>query len=185
MPIYVGDGNVFSTSESIGVKNSSNQTLFEQGISSSGFGYLSTNGRPAFIAGNNGSGNAWVSWSGWSKVNNYCNYAIYNKGNHYDTVNTRFNVPITGPYLFIWTSYSYTDNYIHPQISVNGGEATRRITTPYRMRGYGFVANYQNDMATQEIIYCIAGDYVEARGYGTGTAYHYTGHDSFMGVYVG
>jgi hypothetical protein len=189
MPIIVGNGTLEGGSSSLTIKNSSNTTVFKRGIAAYGgnnFGYYENSGVPGFIAGRSADP-GWINFAtnNWAKVNNYCTVTVYNRGNHYDTTTTRFTAPITGPYLFTWTTYQYASSYIHPQFAVNGGVSTRRVNTPYRIRGYGWGSNYQTDGMIEEVIYCVAGDYVECYSYAGGTGYHYPFYSLFTGVYVG
>lgn len=155
------------------------------------FGY-SQSYRPAFIAGypaNPGWVNPGASGT-WSKINNYCTVTTLNVQNCYNTGTTRFTAPIAGPYMFMWTTYLYTDSYVHPIFAINGsatpyGTATGYGNTQYRIRGHGMVANYQQDAQIEEVINLAAGDYVEAWWYNSGTCYHYPLYSLFAGVFVG
>lgn len=184
MPVIVGNGTIEGGSSNFTVKNSSATVVYQQGVSTSG--YTNNSGVPAFIAGS-ASDPGWVltGTDVWGKVNNYATTTVYNRGGHYNTSTTRFTAPITGPYLFIWTVYTYTSNYIHPQFYVNGSPTTRRYDTPYRIRGYGWVANYAQDAQMEEVIFLTAGDYVEAYHYCGGSAYAYQYYSLFQGLFVG
>ena len=191
MSLIIGNGQVQGGNSAFTIKDQSSNTVFQQGVSSyngSNFGYLIQQGVPGFIAAPLTDPGSWYNPpSLWSKSSLYFNHTAYNNGGWYDTVNTRFNVPITGPYLFIWTAYMYSDNYMHTVFAVNGSSSVRRGgNTFYRIRGYGMVANYNQDLQIEETIYCIAGDYVEPYIYCPDTScYFYPWYSSFQGVYVG
>lgn len=191
MPIFVGNASIEAGSGAFRIKDSSSNTLFEQGVSTYGgqpFSYYLNNSTPAFIAGS-ASDPGWVapaSSGAWGKINNYCTTTVYNRGSHYSTANTRFTCPVTGPYLFMFSTYAYTSNYFHPGFYVNGtATGAGRLNFTYRIRGYGFVANYQQDAQIEEVLYCTAGDYVEAYWYSGGNSYSYPYYSLFMGAYVG
>lgn len=185
MPIIVGNGTIEGVSSSFVVKNSSATVVYEQGMSGTN-GYTNNATVPAFVAGS-ATDPGWIltATDNWGKVNQYAATTVYNRGNHYNTSSTAFTAPITGPYLFIWTSYCYTSSYLHPQFTVNGSVGTRRYTTPYKIRNHGWVANYQCDSQIEEVIYLIAGDYVEVYHYAGGSAYTYPYYCLFQGLYVG
>ena len=149
------------------------------------FAFITDTTTPGFIAGS-ASDPGWVGFSNtWGKVNGYCTTTSYNRGGHYNTSTTRFTAPISGPYLFVWSCYVYSSNYIHPQFAVNGSVTSRWVNTPYRIRGYGMLSNYQQDSQIEEIINLVAGDYVEVQHYAGGTAYYYAYYGLFGGVFVG
>jgi hypothetical protein len=185
MPVIVGNGTIEGGSSTFTVKDSSGTAVYAQGISGNS-GFTNNANVPAFIAGS-ATDPSWVlvGTNAWAKVNQYAAVTSYNRGNHYSTANTRFTAPITGPYLFIWTTYCYTNNYFHPQFAVNGNVATRRYDTPYKIRNHGWTADYQCDAQIEEVIYLIAGDYVEVYHYAGGTAYTYPYYCLFQGLYVG
>jgi hypothetical protein len=184
MPVIVGNGTIEGGSSTFTVKNSSATVVYQQGISTSG--YTNNSGVPAFIAGY-ASNPGWVlvGSNDWFKVNQYCTTTVYNRGSYYNTSTTRFTAPITGPYLFIWTAYCYTDTYLHPQFYVNGSPSTRRYNTPYKIRNHGWVANYACDAQIEEVIFLTAGDYVEVYFYSGGTTYAYQYYSLFQGLFVG
>jgi hypothetical protein len=184
MPIIVGNGTIEGGSSNFTVKNSSGTTVYQQGVSTSG--YTNNSNVPAFIAGN-ASNPGWVltGTDAWGKVNQYADTTVYNRGSNYNTSTTRFTAPITGPYLFIWSVYLYTSAYIHPQFYVNGSPGTRRYTTPYKIRNHGWVANYECDAQIEEVIFLTAGDYVEVYHYCGGTSYAYLYYGLFQGLFVG
>ena len=190
MPVFAGNGSLEGGSGALIVKDSSGNTVFAQGVAAGtggNFGYYSTTSSPGFIAGS-ASDPGWVTIpSGvWTKVNQYATTTVYNRGSHYNTSTTRFTAPIAGPYLFIWSVYSYQVNYFHPQFAVNGSVSLRRGEVPYRIRGYGFASNYQTDAQIEEVIYLLAGDYVEVHSIaGGGDAYMYQYYGLFSGVFVG
>lgn len=189
MPLFVGNASIEAQSGYFRIKDTSGNNVFEQGVSSYGgqnFGYYLNSNVPAFISGAIG-GASWVNpGSGWRKINNYCVDTVYNRGSHYSTANTRFTAPVTGPYMFIFSTYMYTNAYTHPGFWVNGASTgAGRLEFTYRIRGHGFVANYQQDCQVEEVLYLTAGDYVEAYWYDGGTSYHYPNYSIFMGAYVG
>ena len=159
MPFYVGNGSISGGNSAFAIRDNSANVVFQQGISKyngSNFGYLLQQGVPGFIAAPLTDPGSWVNYASgtWSKTSGAFNNTAYNNGNYYDKVNTRFNVPFTGPYLFISTHYMYTDGYMHPLFAVNGSTTTRRGgNTFYRLRGHGMVANYNQDLQIEEVIY--------------------------------
>lgn len=190
MPIVAGSGSIEGGSSAFTVKNSSGTQIFKRGIAAYGgnnFAYYENNAIPAFVAGS-ASDPGWVNPGGsgtWSKINNYDTTTSYNRGSHYNTSTTRFTAPVTGPYWFSFTTYLYTDAYVHPIFSVNATLTSNLITTQYRMRGHGMVANYQQDAQIEEVIGLSAGDYVEVYWYNAGSCYHYPYYSLFQGAYVG
>lgn len=192
MAVILGNGSsIEGGSSAFRIKNSSGTNLFEQGVTTYGgqnFGYYLSDQRPGFIAGRTTDPGSWIAITNaaYSKQNDYCVNTSYNKGSCYNTSTTRFTCPVDGPYLFIWTAYMYTATYAHPIFAVNANISLRRPNAVIRMRGHGMVANYQQDMQMEEIINCVAGDYVEAYSYSGGaTTYRYPFYDLFMGVFVG
>jgi hypothetical protein len=185
MPVIVGNGTIEGGSSTFTVKNSSGTAVYAQGISGSS-GFTNNSNVPAFIVGS-ASDPGWVltGTDTWGKVNQYCTTTVYNRGSNYDTTNTRFVAPVTGPYLFIWTTYVYSSSYIHPTFWVNGSASVRRYNTPYKIRNHGWVANYQCDGQIEEVIFLVAGDYVEVYHYAGGTAYSYPYYCLFQGLFVG
>jgi hypothetical protein len=189
MAFIIGNGTIEGGSSAFRIKNSSATVVFEQGVAASGgqnFGYYANTGVPCFIAGR-ASDPGWITFAtnAWAKTNNYCTEVAYNRGSHYSTTNTRFTCPISGAYLFIWSTYMYATSYIHPQFAVNGNVSLRRVNVPYRIRGYGQASNYQQDGMIEEVINCVAGDFVEVYMYAGGTGVHYPRHSYFAGAYVG
>lgn len=184
MAIYVGNGSI-ECNNSLAIKNSSGSTVYEQGITGSS-GYTNNTEVPAFVAGS-ATDPGWIltATNNWGKVNQYAAAVSYNRGSHYNTSTTRFTAPITGPYLFIWTTYCYTSDYLHPQFTVNGSATLRRYTTPYKIRNHGWTANYQCDAQIEEVIYLVAGDFVEVYHYAGGSAYTYPHYCLFQGLFVG
>lgn len=190
MPIVAGSGTIEGGSSAFTVKNSSAATIFKRGVAAYGgnnFAYYENNAIPAFVAGS-ASDPGWVNpgASGtWSKINNYDTTTVYNRGSHYNTGTTRFTAPVTGPYWFSFSTYLYTNSYVHPIFSVNGTLTSNLITTQYRIRGHGMVADYQQDAQIEEVIGLSAGDYVEVYWYNSGTCYSYAYYSLFQGAYVG
>lgn len=191
MPVVIGNGTIEGGSSAFRIKNLSNTTVFEQGVSTysgNSFSYYLNDQRPGFIAGYT-SDPSWVRISNsgtWGKMSTYCTVTVYNKGNGYSTANTRFTAPITGPYLMVYTAYTYTDSYMHPTFYINGsGVNGGRLNYHYRIRGHGMVANYPQDHQMQEVLNLTAGDYVEPYAYSSGNCFHYPYYGLFQGVYVG
>ena len=189
MPIVAGSGTIEGGSSAFTVNNSSATTIFKRGIASysgNNFAYYENAGIPAFVAGS-ASDPGWVAStaSTWNKINNYATTTVYNRGSHYNTSTTRFTAPVTGPYWFSFTTYLYTNSYVHPIFSVNGSMTSNLITTQYRMRGHGMVADYQQDAQIEEVIGLSAGDYVEAYWYSSGSSFSYAYYSLFQGAYVG
>jgi hypothetical protein len=115
-----------------------------------------------------------------------------NVGSCYNTSNGRFTAPWTGIYLFKHHIYCYGPNgseytwYFHPLYLVNGSSTTRRPGgTPYRIRQYGLYASYGQDSDCCELIYCIAGDYVEVYTPRGGTMQGYPPYSAYSGAYLG
>jgi hypothetical protein len=188
MPLNIG-GATIEGANNFRIKNTGGTSIFDRSFSTYNgqtFSKVIEPDLPVFVAGS-ASNPGWVNYAtnNWAKVNNYDTTTVINNGDHYSTVNTRFTCPLTGPYLFIFTTYAYTAGYCHPQFAVNGGVSTRRYNTPYRIRQYGMVANYQHDMQLEEVIYCTAGDYVEMYAYSNGAGYHYAHYSLFQGIWVG
>lgn len=195
MPIFFGNAQVQGASNTFSIVNNTGTNVFQRNVAAYGannFGYYANTGVPAFVAGS-ATDPGWVNpgASGtWTKINNYCAATSINRGNHYNTTTTRFTAPIAGPYLFIFSTYLYTDSYVHPIFAINGsatpyGTATGYGNTQYRIRGYGMVANYQQDAQIEEVINLAANDYVEAWWYNSGSCYHYAYYSLFQGVFVG
>lgn len=190
MAIILGNGSKIEGNNTFRVRDSAGTSIFEKGITSVGgssYAYQNSPNLPMFAAGR-ATDPGWISVSdgGWRKVNDYCTDVAINRGSHYNTSTTRFTCPITGPYLFMFSAYTYQGNYYHPVFAVNGNTGLRRgAGTKYRIRGYGYVSNYQTDSQIEEIIDCLAGDYVEVYWATSGTAYHYPLYDLFCGVYIG
>lgn len=191
MPINIGGASIeavntpASNLSRFNILNTSGTTVFSQGFQTA-HGFLETSNRPGFIAMSN-TDPGWLNWAtnGWGKTNSYCATMLYNKGSHYNPANQRFTAPINGPYLFVWTIYTYINDYAHPMFAVNGDVTLRRTYTPYKIRSHGMVANYQQDHQIQETINLVAGDYVETYAYASGTGYVYPRYGVFAGVYVG
>jgi hypothetical protein len=189
MPIVTGNGTIEGGNNSFAIKNSSNTTIFKRGVASyngNNFGYYENSNIPAFIAGH-AADPGWIlpSSSGqWGKINNYCTTTVYNRGSHYSTASTRFTAPITGPYWFAFTTYLYTNSYVHPGFTINGIQ-TSGYGFQYRIRGHGMVANYAQDAQIEEVMSLTAGDYVEVYWYSSGDSYQYPYYSLFQGAFVG
>ena len=191
MPINIGGASIeaintpASNLSRFNILNTSGTTVFSQGFQTA-HGFLETSDRPGFIAMSSfDPGWLGLTNGAWIKMNAWCAVTLYNKGNHYNTSTTRFTAPISGPYLFVWTIYTYINGYTHPMFAVNGDVTLRRTYTPYKIRSHGMLANYQQDHQMQETINLVAGDYVETYTYSSGTGYAYPRYGVFAGVYVG
>lgn len=192
MPIFAGNGSIEGGSSAFRIKNASGTAVFEQGVGAYGansFSYYLNDQRPGFIAVGVQATAAYVVISAtttWGKMSTFCTNTVYNKGSGYSTVNTRFTAPITGPYMMVYTAYTYTDGYTHPMFWINGGATGGgRLNGIYRIRSHGMVANYNQDHQISEILYLTAGDYVEPYAYSNGTCYHWPRYGLFQGVFVG
>lgn len=189
MPLFVANSSIEAGSGAFRIKDTTGTTVFEQGVSSysgNNFGYYLNNSVPAFVAGS-ATDPGWINpGANWQKLNNYCTTTSYNRGDHYSTVNTRFTAPVTGPYMFIFSTYMKTTSYTHPGFYVNGtATGAGRLNFTYRMRGYGMASDYEQDAQVSEVLYLTAGDYVEAYWFSSGTSQHYPRYSFFMGAYVG
>jgi hypothetical protein len=192
MPVYVGNGSLEGGGSALTVKDSSGNAVFAQGVAAGtggSFGYFNNTSVPGFIAGS-ATDPGWVAVTSgtWAKINQYATTTTYNRGSNYNTSTTRFTAPVTGPYLFIWSAYTYQASYTHPVFAVNGDLGGRHIsgTPTYRIRGYGYISNYATDTQIEEVYYLTAGDYVEVYMYaGGGTAYSYAFYCLFAGIFVG
>lgn len=195
MPIYFGNAQIQGSSNAFSIVNTSGTTAFQRSVGSysgQNFGYYLNTGVPAFVAGS-ASDPGWVNPApsgNWSKINNYCSTTTINRGSVYNTSSTRFTAPIAGPYMFIFSTYLYTNGYVHPVFAINGSvipynSVTGYYYTQYRIRGHGMVANYPQDAQIEEIIYLQPNDYVEAYWYNSGSCYHYPYYSLFQGVFVG
>lgn len=191
MPVYAGSGSLEGGGSALTVKNSSGSVVFEQGAGAGTggtFGYFNNTNVPGFIAGST-TDPGWISIATgtWAKVNQYATTTVYNRGSHYNTSTTRFTAPVTGPYLFIWSVYAYQASYHHPVFAINGNVAGRHVgnQATYRIRGYGYLANYQTDSQIEEVYYLTAGDYVEVYVNAGGVSYTYPYYGLFAGIFVG
>lgn len=192
MPIFAGNGSIEGGSSAFRIKNASDTAVFEQGVAAYGansFSYYLNDQRPGFVAVGVQATALYVVISAtttWGKMSTFCTDTVYNKGSGYSTVNTRFTAPITGPYMMIYTAYTYSDGYTHPMFYINGGvTGGGRLNGIYRIRSYGMVANYNQDHQISEILYLTAGDYVEPYSYSYGNCYHWPRYGLFQGVFVG
>lgn len=191
MAIILGNGSsIEGGSSAFRVRNSSGTNVFEQGIATSSgtpFAYYNSGNVPMFVAGR-ATDSGWISVAdgAWRKVNDYCTDVGINTGSCYNTSTTRFTAPISGPYYLMFTAYTYAGNYYHPIFGVNGSTTLRHGSEiKYRLRGHGYVSNYQTDSQIEEVVWLQAGDYVEVLWATSGTAYHYAPYSLFAGVYVG
>lgn len=191
MAIILGNGSrIEGGSGAFRIRNSSGANVFEQGVanySGTPFGYYTSGNIPMFVAGR-ASDPGWISVAdgAFRKVNDYCTDVSINVGSCYNTSTTRFTAPISGAYYLMFSAYAYAGNYYHPSFGVNGSTSTRHGSeTKYRIRGHGYVANYQTDSQIEEVVWLQAGDYVEVFWYPSGTAYHYPNESLFAGVYLG
>lgn len=114
-----------------------------------------------------------------------------NVGNCYNTSLYRFTVPWTGLYYFKSSVYIYAPlatftGWARTSFAVNGGIAQRRAGSyPQPMSCYGIRSDYGMDIDICELIWLIAGDYVELYAYHTGSFEGHTDFSTWSGVYLG
>jgi hypothetical protein len=143
---------------------------------------------PMFNVGFNAGG--WTVISGIVPFAYTAGNGYYNVGSCYSTSTYAFTAPFTGLYLFKVHVYTYGNNvtpnwYYHPLFYVNGSSSSRRPGgTPYRIREYGFPANYGHDSDCCELIYLTAGDYVQSVVLVVGTIEGYGVFSTFSGSYI-
>jgi hypothetical protein len=115
--------------------------------------------KPSFFATNNAT--AWQSFGNTNFNTMPFNTTSHNIGNHYDTSNYRFNVPVTGSYYFYM-------QFLHDGTSTTSYGQARflRTDTSSGVHVLNFSHNsVQGDMvATATVAYLQANDYVEAQG---------------------
>lgn len=191
MPIDV-NGTVLSNSSTFAVTDSSSNQIYTQDSSgivnmprtSSGGALL-----PLFNVGMNNSG--WTDLGGVVQWTTTDGSGYTNVGGCFNTSNGRFTAPWTGLYIMRHHIYCYGNNsthtwYFHPQYLVNGSYTARRPGgTPYRIRQYGLYASYGQDSDCCELIYLVAGDYVEVFCPRSGTMQGFGPYSTFNGAYLG
>lgn len=183
MPLDIGGAKVQGGTSAFTIKNTSDTTIFSRELgtyNSNTFGKHVDSSRPMFVAGSSTNPGWHGTTNAWLKASSYFDTTSVNNGNHYSTTNTRFTAPITGHYIFFYTSYNYSSSFVHPMFWKNGAG-----TNYYRIRGHGKVANYNQDSQIEELMYLTAGDYVEPYMYASGTGYNYPAYSLFGGYYVG
>jgi|688.fasta_scaffold349487_2 hypothetical protein len=96
------------------------------------------------------------------------NVADVNRGNHYNTSNSRFTAPVAGVYAFgvkVWYKPSTTGTiWVH--LRLNGV-----VYTEQRMSVATAAANYTS-FFPKWVLNLAAGDYIEVSGYGDGSNFH-------------
>jgi hypothetical protein len=200
MPINV-NGTLLTGNTSFYATDAANNTLFVQDSAGRTSSPLKSDGSlatPLFMVGYNAAAAAWsapVSLGTWGKLAfAYTGGAGYRNVNScYDLVNYRFTAPWTGYYLIKVHNYIYSGDgvnyncYCHPVLYVNGSQTTRRPSTIYRIRQYGYLGSYGHDTDFCEILYLTAADYVEAWWYSGGATVMstYDAHSNMSGVYLG
>lgn len=125
-------------------------------------GYLTISNQPSFVA--NKSSNQEPSSE---TILNYENATI-NRGNNYNTSNSRFTAPVTGVYAFgmkCWFKTSVTGT-IWVFLRKNGSSFTeQRMSRPTAAADYStFFPNW--------VFGLTAGDYIEVSGYGDNSNFH-------------
>ena len=139
-------------------------------------GYVVNPTLPSFIA--TVSGGSYTNTSGYYPAST----AILNQGNHYDTSNYRFTVPIDGVYLFTFNAlHNNTSSTSRPMFYINGGSTYNNLDN-----GMSNVnSNGSNSNVTTALIKLVAGDYVQVKSQ-SGDLYYYAGSaSSFTGCLIG
>lgn len=188
MPVNISGAAVEGDGSAFAVRNTSGTVVFRQGVSTYGgnvFGFMENSNVPGFVAGSTDATYKNTT-SGWQKLNDMCNVTVYNRGSCYNTSTTRFTAPVTGPYLFITSSWGAAYGYTHPMFAVNADVTGRRNSTPYKIRHHGLYDSQGQDIQIQETIYLYSGDYVEVYVYhDVTTNSFYKAQTYFAGAYVG
>jgi hypothetical protein len=133
---------------------------------------------------------AWVALGGVVIFSYTGGSGYLNVNGCYSTSTGAFTAPFTGLYLFKHHIYCYGPNatvgwYFHPLYLVNGNQEVRRPGgTPYRMRQYGLNAEYGQDSDCCELIYLLAGDYVQVYTPRNGDMQGYEAFSTFNGSYI-
>lgn len=147
-----------------------------------------------FFAAIGNTGYVTLTGNSYNKI--IMTYVVSNVGSGYNPALSRFTAPVDGTYFFTGTSYlnnTSANNYVlyHPMFWVNGGASRQPNTTyyHYRIRHYGFsVASYDDGMIYQ-LIYLLAGDYVEYIHYfqkpDSNDSKYYDYYTRFSGILVG
>jgi hypothetical protein len=190
MPINV-NGTILTGGTSLSVTDASSNVLYRQSTA----GVVS---KPTNSAGTIVTPMFNVGWSpgGWTNLGgvvifDYTGGSGYlNINGCYNTSNGAFTAPLTGLYLFKHHIYCYGPNstvtwYFHPLYLVNGSQVLRRPGgTPYRIRQYGLNADYGQDSDCCELIYLLAGDYVQVYTPMNGTMQGFAPYCTFNGSYI-
>jgi hypothetical protein len=190
MPINV-NGTILTGGTSLSVTDASSNVLYRQntaGVVSKPTNSGGTIVTPMFNVGM-GTG-TWVALGGVVIFSYTGGSGYLNINGCYNTSNGAFTAPFTGLYLFKHHIYCYGPNstvgwYFHPLYLVNGSQTLRRPGgTPYRMRQYGLNAEYGQDSDCCELIYLVAGDYVQVYTPRSGDMQGYEAFSSFNGSYI-
>ena len=114
-----------------------------------------------------------------------------NVGSCYNTSTYRFTAPWTGLYYFKLNHYIYANlatftNWARSAFAVNGNLNIRRPGSyPQPMHLYGLRSDYGQDIDICELIWLIAGDYVQVYSYHNGSMQGFTDHSAWSGIYLG
>lgn len=102
-----------------------------------------------------------------------------NRGNHYNTANSRFTAPITGVYAFGWKGWfqTSTTGTMFVFLNKNGSTFTeQRLSLPTAASDYvTFFPKW--------VIGLTAGDYIEVSGYGTNGNMHTSSSERYSQFY--
>jgi hypothetical protein len=166
------------------ITNNSNTMTFNSS------GRLLVPGTPVFTASGTSAAYEYRVPLGWYTIT--FSSVLNNVGSCFNGTTGRFTAPITGRYLFTFSSYSNLNaasiaEYMHPLFLVNGSYTSRRGggSSAYRLRGHGY-ADYYKDMEMTEIFALQASDYVEVYIYhSTTTCGVYGTYKLYTGVFLG
>jgi hypothetical protein len=190
MPINV-NGTTLTGGTSLSITDGSNNVIYKQGTT--GLVSKPTNSGGTVLTPMFNVGWSPASWTnlGGVVVFDYTGGSGYlNVNGCYNTSNGAFTAPFTGLHLFKHHIYCYGNDagnswYFHPLYLVNGSQTVRRPGgTPYRMRQYGLTSNFGQDSDCCELIYLIAGDYVQVYTPMNGTMQGYAPYCTFNGSYI-
>ena len=142
-------------------------------------GRVTTPFKPAFVAHATGNSNY------TSVANNTAfpaNATNYNQGSCYNTSNYRFTAPVTGLYLFTFSSiHNNSSGDSRPHFFVNNSGSYNGIQHGINNRD----ASGSASNATSSLIYLQANDYVFVAS-SSGSLYYYgAGHSTFSGCLIG
>ena len=106
------------------------------------------------------------------------NSTVFNIGSHYNTSTYRFTAPVTGNYLFTYSTISSTAGAMsRPTFYVNGSSAFNGLQFGISGGDRG-----SESQATSAIIRLNANDYVDVRSQGGNLYYYGSAHSSFTGI---